>query len=132
VGLISLVGFLFIPSIYNEAGTVHYGFGYLVKLACIFFLFHTVLHNAYMKKLFSTEIIIIIGGMCYSIYLLHLAIISAAGTVLLKAGIDINNRIYFLFYFLLLTFLVLAISALYFLFVEKPFMKPISWLKKLR
>jgi peptidoglycan/LPS O-acetylase OafA/YrhL len=131
-GMISLAGFLFIPSIYYESGIIHYGIGYFIKMICMFFLFHVVLNNTYMKKLFSAEIIIVIGGMCYSIYLLHFAIISATGTILLKTGLAFNNTIYFLLYFILLTLLVLVISAIYFLFIEKPFMKPISWLRKYR
>lgn len=132
VGIASLTGFLFIPSIYHEVETIHYSYSYYIKLLCIFFMFHTVLHNANMKKLFSKEIVIIIGGMCYSIYLLHFAIISATGTLLMKTGIKLDNKLYSAFYLLLLIFLVLVISSLYFLFVEKPFMKPVSLLKKSR
>jgi peptidoglycan/LPS O-acetylase OafA/YrhL len=70
--------------------------------------------------------------MCYSIYLLHFAIISAAGPLLLKLGIDLNNKLFFPVFFLLLILLVLVIGSLYFLFIEKPFMKPVSLLKKFR
>lgn len=132
VGIVSLAGFLFIPSVYYVDGTVHYSFGYLIKLICIFFLFHTVLNNVPIKKFFSKSIIIVIGGMCYSIYLLHFAIISAAGPLLLKLGIDLNNKLFFPVFFLLLILLVLVIGSLYFLFIEKPFMKPVSLLKKFR
>jgi peptidoglycan/LPS O-acetylase OafA/YrhL len=130
IGILSLAGFLFIPSIYYKEGVVHYGVGYLIKMVCIFFLFHTILTNNTMKKIFSAEFITIIGGMCYSIYLLHFAIISAAGTLLLKAGFPLTNRFYFPLYALLFISLVLVLSAVYFVLVEKPFMKPARLLKR--
>lgn len=130
VGIAALAGFLFIPSIYYTGEIVHYSAGYFAKLICIFFLFHLVLNNVHLKKLFSAELIIIIGGMCYSIYLLHLAILSAAGSILLKAGMHPNGTFYFTIYAIALIIVVLVVSAIYFLFIEKPFMKPVRWLKK--
>jgi peptidoglycan/LPS O-acetylase OafA/YrhL len=130
IGLLSLAGFFFIPSIYYEEGIVHYGVGYLVKMVCMFFLFHTILTNNGMKKIFSVEFITIIGGMCYSIYLLHFAIISTAGTFLLKVGFPMTNRFYFPLYALLFISLVLVLSAVYFVLVEKPFMRPFQFLKR--
>ena len=119
VGLSSLLGFLFIPSLTTIAG-------YLVKLACIFMLVHAVLTNVYMKKLFSARLIIIIGGMCYSIYLLHLAVISVVGKLLIRSGIDLSSKLLYLPLALLLIGSVLLVSAIYFILVEKPFMKPIG------
>jgi peptidoglycan/LPS O-acetylase OafA/YrhL len=96
----------------------------------MFFLFQSVLNNTYMKKLFSAEIIIIIGGMCYSIYLLHFAIISAAGSILLKANISVTSKLYFPLFAIALIVLVLLISSVFFLLIEKPFMRPVRFLKK--
>lgn len=132
VGIISLAGFLFIPSIYYTGGVVHFSIGYLVKMVCMFLLFHCALNNVYIRKLFSLQFIVIIGGMCYSIYLLHLAIISAIGNILLTMGFDLNNKFYFPFYILFFSLLVLVISAIYFLLIEKPFMRPLGMLKKSR
>ena len=131
-GVLSLAGFLFIPSVYDNETGLHYGIGYLVKMVCIFFLFHCVLTNLYMKKLFSAELIVIIGGMCYSIYLLHLAIISATGTILIKLNTGLIEKLYFPLYALLLILLTLVISAIYFLWIEKPFMRPMGFLKRQR
>lgn len=116
-GILSLAGFLFIPSI-------HYLPGFFIKLLCMFLLFHTVLTNRIMKKLFSVRLIIIIGGMCYSIYLLHYGIVSAMGYLLMKTGIHISNVPLLPFLFMGLIIAVLVISSIYFLLVEKPFMKP--------
>jgi peptidoglycan/LPS O-acetylase OafA/YrhL len=118
-GVVSLLGYFFIPSLHNLAG-------YLIKIACIFVLIHTVITNDYMKRIFSTKVIIIIGGMCYSIYLLHLAVISFVGQVLMKSGIDVANRSFVLPFVVIFIVSVLVVSAVYFLLVEKPFMKPIG------
>jgi peptidoglycan/LPS O-acetylase OafA/YrhL len=130
IGLLSLAGFLFLPSLSYEKGQLHTEPGYFLKLACMFLLFHCVLNNIYMKRLFSAELITIVGGMCYSIYLLHLAIISAAGTILLKTKPDVSNKAFFPLYALLCVFLVLVVSSVYFILVEKPFMRPAPPLKK--
>jgi peptidoglycan/LPS O-acetylase OafA/YrhL len=116
-GLLSLAGFLFLPSI---------GFlpGYLLKICCMFFLVHTVLTNSLMKRLFSVPILVVIGGMCYSIYLLHFAIISFAGQLLPRTGLDVQNHLYFIPTMLFFSAAVLIVSSIYFLLVEKPFMMP--------
>src|ERR1700748_477814 len=47
------------------------------SLMCLFY--YIILKNNAVKKVFSYKFIPIIGGMCYSIYLLHYAIISFLG-----------------------------------------------------
>jgi len=119
IGLCSLLGFIFIPALYNMPW-------YMLKLACMFFLVHLVLTNVYMKKLFSGRLIIIIGGMCYSIYLLHFAVISFVGSLLMRSGIPVSNKSLFPLFELLFAVCVLVVSAIYFLLIEKPFMRPIG------
>jgi peptidoglycan/LPS O-acetylase OafA/YrhL len=119
VGLCSLLGFIFIPALYNMPL-------YLTKLACMFFLVHIVLTNVYMKKVFSGRLIIVIGGMCYSIYLLHFAVISFVGRLLVRSGVPVSNTSLFLLFVLFFVVSVLAVSAIYFVLIEKPFMRPIG------
>ena len=116
-GLAALAGFIFIPSVDNWPG-------YLARLLCMFLLFHTVISNNSMRRLFSWPPFILIGGMCYSIYLLHFAVVSAAGQLLLKAGLPVAGTGSFVLLALLFSALVLLVSSVYFLVVEKPFMKP--------
>ena len=70
--------------------------------------------------------LVIIGGMCYSIYLLHFAIVSLAGSWLLQLGFRPQGPLYFIPLAILLALLVLVVAAIYFLLVEKPFMRPIG------
>lgn len=120
MGVLALTGYLFIISL-NSMGA------YFLKMVCIFILMHTILTNPYMRKPFSYAILTIIGGMCYSIYLLHFAIISFIGKILLRSGEYVTNKGYFIPLYILFIIIILLISSLYFLFIEKPFMKP-KWL----
>jgi peptidoglycan/LPS O-acetylase OafA/YrhL len=117
LGIAALLGFIFIPS-------VDYLPGYLLRIVCMFWLFHSVLMNPIMKKLFSLKMMVIIGGMCYSIYLLHFAIVSFAGSVLLRSTTVVRNQGYFLLFYVAFTVFVLLVSSVFFLCVEKPFMRP--------
>lgn len=117
-GIIALLGFIFIPS-------VHHLFGALLKMICIFILIHTVLMNPQMKKLFSIKGFVLIGGMCYSIYLLHFFVISMVGHFLLNHHFVFSKN-FFIPLMFLFTAIVLVICSAYFVLAEKPFMKPIG------
>ena len=88
-----------------------------------FVLFYTVLTNERMKKIFSNKYLTLIGGMCYSIYLLHFGILSASGKLLQNTGLSLSNYNLIPLYFILFTVAILILSGIYFLLVEKPFMK---------
>ncbi|HEX2606263.1 MAG TPA: acyltransferase [Flavisolibacter sp.] len=96
--------------------------GYMIKLAGMFLLFHVVLTHPFWKKVFSIPVISIIGGMCYSVYLLHFAVLSFVGGL---AGRYVShwNPLVFSAVLVLFASCILFLSALYFLGVEKPFMK---------
>ena len=116
IGLLSLVGLIFFNSLM--------GFGYyLLKMGCMFLFFISVLFNLKMKSLFSKTFLIVVGGMCYSIYMLHQAIVSFFGKLIMKLGIDYTNTNYIPAFMLFFLFVVLILSSIYFLVVEKPFMK---------
>jgi peptidoglycan/LPS O-acetylase OafA/YrhL len=125
LGICSLAGFVFIPSIHQAAG-------YFLKIICLFFLVYAVLTNLQMKKIFSARALVLIGGMCYSIYLLHFAIISLTGHLILWWGGHALNPLLFFPFLLLFALVVLLISALYFLAVERPFMRPIGMNRRRR
>lgn len=72
-----------------------------------------------------------IGGMCYSIYLLHNYCIAALGTVTERLSPSGAFSLRLLVQFLVMTPVVLAICALYFRFIERPCMRP-DWPRQLR
>jgi peptidoglycan/LPS O-acetylase OafA/YrhL len=92
-----------------------------LKMILMFLFFYGVLVNDRLKKIFSARWMTLIGGMCYSLYLLHYGIISAAGYFILQSGVP--QQWMAPVYFLLIGSFILVLSSIYFLLVEKPFMK---------
>jgi peptidoglycan/LPS O-acetylase OafA/YrhL len=76
--------------------------------------------NSVVRNLWITTI----GGMCYSIYLLHNYGIAASGFVVGQIGVVLPFEVRLLVQFLLITPVVLAVSALFFRLVERPCMQP--------
>ncbi len=105
----------------------------LVRLAFPFLLcvfYYTIFKNEKLKKIFSYKFIPIIGGMCYSIYLLHYTIISMLGRFTMRLHIT-NYYLPNLFaQIILLCIPVLLISSAFYLAVEQPFMSK-KWVDKL-
>jgi len=93
-------------------------------------LYQSAFHGVWMNRLFNNLWLTTIGGMCYSIYLLHNYVISALGayTESVWATWPIVARL--LLQFSLITPLVLVVSAVYFVLIEKPCMQP-DWPQRL-
>jgi peptidoglycan/LPS O-acetylase OafA/YrhL len=120
--LIFFLGITLLPFIFglNSAGA------YFLKYMVMALLFYIVLTNEKMAKLFSIPIIAIIGGMCYSIYLLHEQVISATGRLLVNLDTG-STSINFILFFLLLVSSILFTSAIYYRLIEQPCMKTYWW-----
>lgn len=120
-GLISCLLLPFVLGFYDA-------FGFTVKFLLMIILFFAALTNKKLAGLFSFTPVAIIGGMCYSIYLIHEQVISAAGRLLkyMNTGIDVLN---FVLFMLILVAVVLVTSAGYFKLVEQPCMRRDWWRK---
>jgi len=70
-----------------------------------------------------------IGGACYSIYLLHYPLISLLGNKLVKFQFTQNKLLDNLIFGLILFVVVIFISGLFYLFVERPCMDK-NWVKR--
>ena len=82
-----------------------------------------VLGNAQVKKLFSGRLITLIGGMCYSIYLIHGLLIIYIDEWLFRLQIPGGGYLVnFLLQASLYAIATLIVCSLYFVLVEKPFM----------
>lgn len=92
--------------------------------------YYAVLKNESLKRIFSYKFIPIIGGMCYTIYLLHYTLISVFGRFII--GLRLTS--YYLPNLFLQTILlcipILLISSVYYLYIERPFMSK-KWLDML-
>lgn len=100
-----------------------------IQLTSIFFLYYYVLFHK-VFKLLSLRVITNIGGMCYSIYLLHNPIISLFGNHILKWSFSKYSFLNTLIYSILLIGLIMVISSLFFLLIEKPCMNK-DWYTKI-
>jgi peptidoglycan/LPS O-acetylase OafA/YrhL len=93
-------------------------------------LFSGALSGGVGRRFTSATWIATIGGMCYTIYLLHLMLFQVATRVLLRF-IPVHDLVSgTLVYGIFLIPLMLVVSAAFFLLVEKPCMDP-QWPQKL-
>lgn len=123
VGLMLLL-FLIIVKPSNLLNTFLYPF-------MIFVFYCFVLNVKFWKDIFSNKLLTSIGGMCYSIYLLHFAIISFVGMKIfyLKAS---GSYFFNVFVQIIIQLpIVLLISSIYYLLIERPCMDP-KWPHKVK
>ena len=116
IGIISLLIIVFVPTLTSYIG-------YWIKFLFTLMFFYIALTNKKWKQIFSNKYIAVIGGMCYSIYLLHFGILSVLGKLAERTDLNLSNPLYIPVYFVLFAVCILVISSIYFLLVEKPFMK---------
>lgn len=93
-------------------------------------LYIMIMKNDQIKRVFSYKFIPVIGGMCYSIYLLHYTVISVFGRFTI--GLKVSDRYLpnLVFQLVVLSLLALIVSSIFYLFVERPFMDQ-KWTNKL-
>ncbi len=103
---------------------------YIVEPLLIAFAFLGAFRGVLLHRLFTTQWIAIVGGMCYSLYLWHFFVIAlvfkASRYVLLTHDLLAN----FLVQCALVLPCVLAFCTLYFVLIERPCMDP-KWPQKL-
>ena len=100
-----------------------------VQVVSIFFLYYYVLLHKIFRIL-SFKLITNIGGMCYSIYLLHYPLISMFGNPLLRYSFSKYSFVNITIYSVLLILTVMSISSIFYLLVERPCMDK-DWYKKI-
>ena len=98
----------------------------------ILFFYSIVLFIPFWKNIFSIKWISIIGGMCYSIYLIHFSAMAIFGHLFAKYGIANGYFFYFILQFLIMGTLTMILSSLFFYFIEKPCMQKDWYLKLLK
>lgn len=99
----------------------------IAVLFCLFTFFYYVLFYKAWRFL-SFPFFTAIGGMCYSIYLFHYAIISAVGNPLIALKWRLPEGVALTFYMMILLAAILFFSGIYYLLVERPCMKK-DWYK---
>lgn len=88
----------------------------------IFFLYTAAFRGYWCRRLLSWPLLTVIGGMCYSIYLLHYQIIAAVWRVTSRFRIGDNFIPNFMLQLGLMLPAIIGVSAIFYLLVEKPCM----------
>ena len=97
----------------------------------IFIVFISVLYGGVLKKVFSNQLISIIGGMCYITYLIHYSLIMGLVKYLPHLSTGLGYWYDFILTGIFIIPLVLTISAYAFIYLEKPFMRH-DWAQRFR
>ncbi len=103
----------------------------LVFNIAVFCLFVSAFKSIIFNKLMRTNWIYLIGGMCYSIYLLHYAMLHVVVRIIIKITRFEVYTTNLLFQLLTSLPIVLIISAMFFVLIEKPCMDK-DWPAQLR
>lgn len=91
--------------------------------ALIFVVYCAALRGRLTSKLLSNRWITTIGGMCYSIYLIHYAVISAVGRFTKGIGEGLPDPLYLLLQFVLVGGAIVFVCGIYFRMLERPCMR---------
>ncbi len=95
----------------------------------ICFLYLLIIRFQSLKFIFQNTIVTVIGGACYSIYLLHYPIISFIGNPIIALNFSQNMLVNQIIHLCILILPVLLISLTFFLLIERPCMEK-HWHKK--
>ncbi len=123
---VSLIGWPSLVVILRSGRLEHWLFPFmLLALYCAAF------RGAVTRRLISNRWITIIGGMCYSIYLIHYEVISLLGRLTRRIGNNLPYAAYLTMQFVLIGAAIVAICGLYFAVLEKPCMRR-DWPQRVR
>ena len=125
VCLILLFAYFFLNEKSNAIIKMYFQYLHLIPLFIIFYIVLIERKVEFLKKSWVSNI----GGACYSIYLLHYPIISFFGNKLVVFQFTQNKFIDNLIYGAILLALVLLLSMLFYLLIERPCMDK-NWPKK--
>jgi peptidoglycan/LPS O-acetylase OafA/YrhL len=115
-----------------DGGNLDYSMRVLRRFLPVMILIFLLLmfRGVWLRRFFSWKPVYLIGGMCYSIYLIHYPLISTVCRLLAK----IRPEIHYLPALALMVFIwlpvVLAIATAFFVLIEHPCMDP-AWPRKL-
>ncbi len=123
-GLLCFTASLLIPAYYFSMWFC------IGKLLLMMAYFYWGIKNPILKKILSFTPITIIGGMCYSIYLLHPGVIGLLMYSVAKIRFSENNLLNGMIHLLIAITSILIVSAVFFILVEKPTMKKNWWKRK--
>jgi peptidoglycan/LPS O-acetylase OafA/YrhL len=124
VGAVFFIASLFIPGYYENV------FYSILKIVLVVVFFFLAIKNTTLKSWLSYKPVAIIGGMCYSIYLLHIGVLGLLRHRFAKIKFIDNDWLNVSIHCICALAAILIVSGIFFLLVEKPTMKR-DWYKHL-
>ena len=97
----------------------------------VFLLYYATFRGLLFNRFFTNSWVTAVGGMCYSIYLIHYEVISALGRVTKKITLGGSYWVHLLIQLVLVGPVIVLICGLYFIVLERPCMRR-DWPKRLR
>lgn len=91
--------------------------------ALLFNLYWAAFQGRWINRAVRNPWITAVGGMCYSIYLIHYEVISAVGRFTKGVGAHLPSPIYLMMQFVLVGSCIVIVCGLYFVALEKPCMR---------
>jgi peptidoglycan/LPS O-acetylase OafA/YrhL len=120
--LFIFICWLFIPSYFVSI------YFCVLKLFITLLIFYFAITNDVLKRILSKKIITITGGMCYSIYLIHMGVYGVMRHHFFSIHFFDNIVLNITIQCIIAVTIVLAVSGIFFLLIEKPTMKR-DWYK---
>jgi peptidoglycan/LPS O-acetylase OafA/YrhL len=102
----------------------------LIDIFCLFLVFISAFKGKLSNYIYTRKAIYIIGGMCYTIYLVHYAFIAFIMEYTSKIGFSGSLMLNLILQALIILPLLFIISSVFFVLFEKPFMYK-EWPNKL-
>lgn len=103
----------------------------LIGICCLFLVFISAFKGKLLNYFYTRKVIYIIGGMCYTIYLVHYAFIAFIMEYTSLIGFNGSLLVNLLIQALIILPLLFVVSSVFFVLFEKPFMYK-DWPDKLR
>jgi peptidoglycan/LPS O-acetylase OafA/YrhL len=124
--VVAIAGWPLLFVVLRADAVTHWIFPFMV-----FLLYCAAFRGSWSRRIFSNRCIVAIGGMCYSIYLIHYDVISAVGR--LTKGIAEGSAywLYLLVQLVLIGASILVVCGFYFVLLEKPCMRR-DWPRRVR
>ena len=117
LGILLLLGMFLIPVRQSFFGSR------ILFLGCATGFYWIVLSPGFWQRLFRSTPLVLIGGMCYSVYLLHFPLMLLFSRIMSRFTVGPYFLPNFLLHFVLVALPILICSSIFFLLVEKPCMR---------
>jgi peptidoglycan/LPS O-acetylase OafA/YrhL len=103
----------------------------LVLPFMLFGLYYSVFRSVHVRRLLTQRLLTVIGGMCYTIYLIHFQLISFVGWLFPPVKVSDHFSINYLLELLIILPVLALFTVVFFVCVERPCMKK-DWPARLR